>query len=78
MVTVAHHEPPAVLVPLVGQLGYVCVYFGFQRGGQHPSCARQDDLVDQGGAVDGGAVVVHYAQHGRPFPAGAANTDLAR
>jgi hypothetical protein len=75
VVAVADHQPPAVLVPLVGQLGDVGVDFGLQRGGEHPSGALADDLVDQG-AVWRGAVVVDYAEHGRAFPTGAANTGL--
>ncbi|GED83207.1 hypothetical protein TNCT6_02920 [Streptomyces sp. 6-11-2] len=78
VVAVAHDQATATLVALVSQLGYVAVDLGFQCGGQHPSCALPDDFVDQGGAVGGGSVVVHYAEHGRAFPAGAANTGLAR
>ncbi|MEJ8652670.1 hypothetical protein WKI65_32545 [Streptomyces sp. MS1.AVA.3] len=68
----------ATLIALISQLGYVGIDFGLQRRGQHPPCALADDLVDQGGAGGGAAVVVHYAEHGRAFPAGAANTGLAR
>ncbi|MER5842816.1 MULTISPECIES: hypothetical protein [Streptomyces] len=38
------------------------------------SCRRE--ATDH--VYSGGAVVVHYAEHGRAFPAGAANTGLAR
>lgn len=78
VVAVAHHHATATFVAFINQLGYVGVVFGLQCAGQHPSCALPDDLVDQGGTVGGGAVVVHYAEHGRAFPAGAANTGLAR
>ena len=44
---VAHHQPAAVLVALVGELGDVGVDLGLQRLGQHPPGALADDLVDQ-------------------------------
>jgi hypothetical protein len=78
MVAVADHEPTAALVALIGQLGYIGVDFGLQRGSQHPPRTLADDLVDQRGAVGSGGGVVHYAKHGRVFPAVAANTGLAR
>ncbi len=34
MVAIAHHQAPAVLVPLSGELGYISVYLGLQRLGQ--------------------------------------------
>ncbi|GAB3002651.1 hypothetical protein GCM10023080_080400 [Streptomyces pseudoechinosporeus] len=67
MVAVADDQASAVLVPLVGQLGYVGVDFGLKRGGQHSPRAFADDLVDQG-AVRGTAVGIDYAEHGRVFP----------
>lgn len=78
VIAVSDHQAAPLIVALISQLGYVRVDFGLQCGGQHPSRTLQDDLVDQGGAVGGGAVVVHYSEHGRAFPAGAANTGLAR
>jgi len=78
MAAVADREPTAALVALIGQLGHIGVDFGLQRGSQHPPRTLADDLVDQRGAVGSGAVVVHYAEHGRAFPTGAANTGLAR
>jgi hypothetical protein len=76
VVAIADHEPTARLVPLIDQLGYIGVDFGFQGRREHPPRALPDDLVNQGGAVSGGAVVVDYAEHGRAFPTGAANTGL--
>lgn len=78
VVAIAHNQATATLIVLISQLGYVGVDFGLQRGGQHPSCTLPNDLVDEGAAVCGAAVVVHYAEHGRAFPAGAANAGLAR
>jgi hypothetical protein len=47
MRAVAHHQPPAVLVALAGELGDVGVDLGLQRLGQHPPGTVADDLVDQ-------------------------------
>jgi hypothetical protein len=76
MVAVADHEPPPTFVLLVSQLGYIGIHFGFERGGKHPPGAFPDDLVDERGTIGSGAVGVHYAEHGRAFPTGAANTGL--
>ncbi|MGW2611479.1 hypothetical protein ACWC4A_45215 [Streptomyces mirabilis] len=51
---------------MVGQLGYVLVDLGLQRGGQHPAGALPDDVVDQRAGL-GGSVGIHYAEHGRAF-----------
>lgn len=67
MEAVAHDQTPPGLVPLIGQLGYVCVDFCFQRGGQHPPCALADDVVNQG-AMWCRSVFVDYREHGRAFP----------
>jgi hypothetical protein len=48
MVAVADHELTAALVALIGQLDYIGVDFGLQRGSQHPPRTLADDLVDQG------------------------------
>ncbi len=68
VVSVADHEPPPALVLLIGQLGYVGVNFGLQRGGQHPPGTLPDDLVDQGPASRR-AVLGDYREHGRTFTA---------
>lgn len=75
VVAVADHEPTAGLVPLIGQLSDIRLDFGLQGGGRHPPRSLADDLVDQE-AVGGSTVVVDYAEHGRAFPTGAANTGL--
>ena len=47
MITIAHHQPPPVLVTLVGEPGAVGIHFGLQRLGQHPPRALPDKFVDQ-------------------------------
>jgi len=44
-VAVAHHQPPATLVPLAGVGGQVVVDLGLQRGGQHLPGALAGQLV---------------------------------
>ncbi len=75
MVAIAHHQPTAGLIPLVGQLGYVLTHFGFQSRGEHPPRTLPDDVVQQGSGL-GGAIGVDYAEHGRAFPARATNAGL--
>ena len=64
---VADHQSTAQLVALADELGYVLLDLGLQGGGQHPTGALADDLVDQGTGL-GGAVFIDYAEHGRAFP----------
>ena len=47
VVAVAHHQPPPVLVAVVGEPGAVGIHFGLQRLGQHPPRALPDKVVDQ-------------------------------
>jgi hypothetical protein len=75
-VAVAHHQPPAVLVPLGRVGGQVGVDLGLQRGGQHAPGTLAGQLVQvqaqlgtRGGSSD-------YTQHcgvtllaGAPTPA---------
>ena len=75
VVAVADYQATPGLIRRGGQLGYVLVDFGLQRGGQHTPGALADDLVDQGAGL-GGTVGVHYAEHGRAFPTRAANAGL--
>jgi hypothetical protein len=51
MAAVAHHQPPARLVALIGELGDVVLDLGLQRCGQHPPRTITDDLVDHRGAA---------------------------
>lgn len=46
-----------------------------RRGREHPAGALADNLVDQGAGL-GGALVGDHAEHGRAFPARAANAGL--
>jgi hypothetical protein len=48
---VAHHQPPAGLVPAVGEVGDVLIDLGLQCRGQHPSYPLANDLVDQRGVT---------------------------
>jgi hypothetical protein len=77
VVAVAHDQPVAVLVALVGELGDVGVHLGPQRLGQHPPRALPDDLVDQrprrAARVVGRGLVMNYLEHGRTFPNRRAN-----
>jgi hypothetical protein len=64
---VADHQAPPGLVLLSGEIGYVLIDLGLQRGRQHAAGALPDDLVAQGAGLRG-AVFVDYAEHGRAFP----------
>jgi len=44
---VADHQPAAVLVPLLSELGDAGVHLRAQRLGQHPPGTLADDLIDQ-------------------------------
>ena len=46
VIAIAHHQPPPVLVTLVGEPGAVGVHLGLQRLGQHPPRTLPDELVD--------------------------------
>ncbi len=71
-VTVADHQPLAVLVDLVDQARHVGVDLSLERGGQHPPGALPDDLVQPGRQLRAGLRVSYYSQHWRSFLAGAA------
>ena len=79
---VAHHQPPPVLVALVGELGDVGVDLGLQRFGQHPPGALADDLVDQRHPVGAAGVIGvggsrNYGEHGSYLPDRRWRADLA-
>ena len=79
---VAHHQPPAVLVALAGELGDVGVDLGLQRLGQHPPGALADDLVDQrrrraAARVIGVSGSRNYGEHGSYLPDRRWRADLA-
>jgi hypothetical protein len=44
---VAHDQPPAVLVAVLGVAGDVGVDLGLQGLGQHPTCALTHQLIDR-------------------------------
>jgi hypothetical protein len=62
-VTVAHHQPPAMLVPLGRMRGQVGVDLGLQGGGQHPSGAFSGQLVQIGVQRGTRGLVGDYTQH---------------
>ena len=68
---VPRHEPVTLLVALVYELGQICLDLGLQGGGEHRSCPFTADLVQARASFRASLVVVHYAQHRRPFLAGA-------
>ena len=75
VVAVAHHQPPPVLVALIGESGAVGVHFGPQRLGQHPPRALPDEFVDQRrprGCPSSRTVAVNsirnYSEHGSYLP----------
>ena len=75
VIAIAHHQPPPVLVTLVGEPGAVGIHFGLQRLGQHPLRTLPDQLVDQRRprrsrsrrtiAVGG---IRNYSEHGSYLP----------
>src|SRR6516164_4202835 len=68
---VAHHQPPTVLVSLIGVRLDVGGYLGLQRGGQHPPGALPHDLIQhRPRLVVARRLIGHYAQHRRSFLAG--------
>jgi hypothetical protein len=87
MRAVAHHQPPAVLVALAGELGDVGVDLGLQRLGQHPPGTVADDLVDQRhrrrSAAAARVVIAavgllgNYSEHGSYLPDRRWRADLA-
>jgi hypothetical protein len=71
---VAHHQPPALLVPLAAELGDIGVHLRLQGFGQHPPGTLPNDLVDQrrralrpAGVLNAG-VSRNYREHGSYLP----------
>ncbi len=78
VVAVADHQPPAVLVDLVGVRLDVGRDLRLQRRRQHPPRPVADDLIQQRRARHLGRVVaprprLDYLEHGRTFPNQRAN-----
>jgi hypothetical protein len=69
--SVARHETVPVSVTLICKLGEIRVDLGLQGRGEHRPCTFAADLVQAEATFRAGLVVVHYAQHRRPFLAGA-------
>jgi hypothetical protein len=67
-VAVAHHQPPATLVPLGGMRGQVVVDLGLQGGGQHPAGALAHDLVEVQARLVMGLGIGGYTQHAAFLP----------
>ena len=68
---VPRHETVPVLVTLISELGEIRLHFGLQGRGEHRPCTFAADLVQAEATFRARLVVVHYAQHRRPFLAGA-------
>ena len=68
---VPRHEPVTLLVTLAYELGEIRVNLGLQGGGEHRPCPFAADLIQARASFRANLVVVHYAQHRRPFLAGA-------
>jgi hypothetical protein len=78
-VAVAHHQPPATLIPLGGVRGEIGVDLGLQRGGQHPPGALTHQLVQVQAQLVMRLGIGDYTQHAaflprRRCPAGASKT----
>ena len=67
-VAVAHHQPPAALVPLGGIGGEIVVDLGFQGGGQHPPGALAHDLIEVQAQLARGLLGGDYTQHAAFLP----------
>lgn len=73
VIAIAHDQATPGLITLVGQLGYVGVDFGLQGGSEHAPRALTDDVIDQEAGLRC-SIGIHYAQHGRAFPADGATS----
>jgi hypothetical protein len=76
VIPVAHHQPPAVPVELIGELLHIGGDLSMQCRRQHLPGAVADDLVQQrptstAAVLVGGFRAVNYREHGRTFPTSA-------
>jgi hypothetical protein len=62
-VAVAHHQPPAALIPLAGVDSQILVDLGFQGGGQHPPGALTSQLIQVHAQLATRGLIGHYTQH---------------
>jgi hypothetical protein len=80
---VAHHQPPAGLVPLGSEPGHIGIDLGLQGLGQHPPRTLTHDLIDQRRrAVRPVTLIVlggssNYGEHGSYLPDRRWRADLA-
>jgi len=70
-VAISRHKAVPVLIALVYELGEIRVDLGLQGSGQHRPRTFAADLVQAEATFRASLGVVHYAQHRRPFLAGA-------
>jgi hypothetical protein len=72
--TVAHHQPPPILVPLAGERGQVRLNLRLQRRRQHPPRTLTHDLIQTRRQLRTAHHISDYLQHRRPsrrrWPAG--------
>jgi hypothetical protein len=79
---VAHHQPTAVLVTLVGEPGDVVIDLRLQGLGQHPSGTLTDQVVDQRRTIVSAGVnrvgsSRNYGEHGSYLPDQRSSAGLA-
>jgi hypothetical protein len=65
---VAHHQPPAALIPLGGIGGEIVVDLGFQGGGQHPPGTLAHDRIQVQAQLVLRLGVGDYTQHAAFLP----------
>jgi len=79
VIAVAHHQPPPVLVNLIGELLDIGGHLSVQRRRQHLPGTIANDLVEQRlgptrrSVCVGRRPVMNYLEHGRTFPNQRAN-----
>jgi hypothetical protein len=47
VIAAAHHQAPAILIPVLREPGNIGINLGLQCLGQHPPGTFADDLIDQ-------------------------------
>ena len=67
-VAVAHHQPPAALIPLGGICDQIVVNLGLQGGGQHPPGALAHDRIQVQTQLTRGLLGGDYTQHAAFLP----------
>jgi hypothetical protein len=81
VVAIAHDQPVAVLLTLLGEPGKIGVHLRLHRLGQHPPRALPHQLIDQRRTTTRTIITSrrlgHYAEHGSYLPDRRANVGLA-